>query len=95
VETSSKSSLYRLLAITPSGLALSPGPGPGTIETSAIETIDNDRAALSLMAALRSGRDEGRPGGPPPPGTSFTATIETMDNDVGAVSLHVTRGAAW
>jgi len=87
-----RQSLYRLLAAAPPGAPGATGPGPGTIETSALETIDNDRA-LSLMAAVGGIRDD-RPGGPPP-GTSFTATIETADNDTGAVLLHVTGDRAW
>jgi hypothetical protein len=89
----SRPSLYRLLATAPPGAPSAAGPGPGTIETHAIETIDNDRA-LSLIAAIGRTCDDDRPGGPPQPGTSFTATIETMDNDAGAVSLHVTGDRA-
>jgi hypothetical protein len=50
-------SLYRHLAIDPPSPSepAGPRPGPGTIQTYAIETIDNDQAIsmLSLTAPVR------------------------------------------
>jgi hypothetical protein len=41
-------SLYPTLGVEPAFAESAMGGGPGTIETSAIETIDNDRATLLL-----------------------------------------------
>lgn len=54
-------------------------PGPGTLETKQIETVDND-VSVALAGAL----DAAHPT-PPPPGTRMTATVETVDNDAAIV----------
>ena len=50
--TSRPKSLYEELAIQPISTSPGLGPGPGTLETSAIETIDNDRIAGLLVFVL-------------------------------------------
>jgi len=48
-----------------------PKPGPGTVATFTIETIDNDVAAefLAFDSSVMN------------PGTDMTATVETIDRD--------------
>lgn len=55
-------------------------PGPGTIRTNAVETIDNDH----VMAGLGVLSD---PAPEPSPGTRITETIETVDDDEAASIL--------
>lgn len=66
------------------------GPGPGTLETKPIETIDNDVSAM-LGGALDAARTSS-----PSPGTRVTATIETVDNgcrsEVPVVRITMTCG---
>jgi hypothetical protein len=49
------SSLYDELADTPAFTPQEPRPWPGTLDTAAIETIDNDRA-LTLLTQYEIGR---------------------------------------
>ena len=63
-------SLYEVLA---EPVLQSPGPGPTTTITHAVETIDNDRAALD-QAMLATGDQ-------PSPGTRITESTETVDED--------------
>ena len=51
------------------------GP-PGTLETRAVETVDNDVCASMWVSEL------GQLGPRPTPGTRETLTIETVDNDM-------------
>lgn len=66
-------SLYRLFGV----LASDGVPGPGTIETKQIETIDNDQAMVAMTVGMNV----------PPPGTAHTLSTETMDNDVAPLNI--------
>lgn len=87
------SSLYEQYGVVAAG----PRPGPGTIETAQVETVDNDVAGMHgaalgfvsndpLTASEEDARtvDRSRPGASDPrprPGSAYTATIETSDED--------------
>jgi len=55
------------------------GPGPGTIHTFAIETVDNDHASSAASLLGSASRIPG-----PDPGTRITEAIETVDDDFAA-----------
>jgi hypothetical protein len=52
---------------------------PGTVRTTAVETLDNDHAYFELQQ-LAPGSTDNRP---PKPGTRITEVVETIDEQLG------------
>jgi hypothetical protein len=86
-------SLYERYGVVAAG----PRPGPGTIHTAQVETVDNDLAGMhgevlgfvsgdSLeLVEVEAGKTDRQCSGTsdprPRPGSAYTATIETTDED--------------
>lgn len=65
-------------------------PGPGTVRTSAVETIDDDHAHLELQQLIPASRSAYRRD----PGTRLTEAVETVDEDEVTMNLRELSAAA-